>query len=447
MNVLLCDFPKTAQRTQSLNKYFRENVLNANKFICPFDNECRDSQNGIFFEGQLHHVGNHYDLSISGHPFRILVVGQEYGHGPSHVLMDDRSQMVFEQTGLMKTFTNRNPHMRGTTSVLRLLFNIPLGENQAEEFLQSTDGGNFHIFDAFSLVNYLLCSAISESEGRRGKSTPKMRENCMAHFKKAVEILEPTVMIIQGKTYWSSIQNVFSNLVKISDNLFSGEINLQRKMIAVFAHPSTPDNEHNWGRDAKTQYLLGTVVPTIKAIHWELFGSSTQKGDFIMPPPPKTLKQLSISNSEYQSYDVIFEEIKAGLIQRFKPEFAFHKPDFDHSTPNRMRIYPDRNLIKGSHYEICFRQKYFEFALHFESTSEISLERRQAFDSHLQELTKQVGTLVRSGPLENKGWMRIWYEQKREPIDKEKILLFIDQYSRFIAATFPILSKIYSLSV
>ena len=211
MNDLVINSASTTQRIRLLDEYFKQNVLAGMKFICPFFKECSDSHQGLFYEGQLHHVGKHYDMSTLGKPFRIMVVGQEYGHGPSHVSMEDRSQMVVAQTGIQKSFSNRNPHMRGTTSVLRLIFGIPLGDDHTNEFLQIEDD-RFHLFDAFSLVNYLLCSAISVKEGRQGKSTHIMRRNCLVHFKKVVEILEPTVVIVQGKSYWMSIQKAFSNL-------------------------------------------------------------------------------------------------------------------------------------------------------------------------------------------------------------------------------------------
>jgi len=71
------------------------------------------------------------------------------------------------------------------------------------------------------------------------------------------------------------------------------------------------------------------------------------------------------------------------------------------------------------------------------------LERRKAFDPLLQDLSTTVGKYVKSGPLENRGWMRVWFENKNEMISQEKIAMYIDQYSKFIAATFPVLVKLY----
>ena len=444
MNDLKVELGSSARRKMDLKEYFYEQVIYEDRFVCPLSAQCKASHKDIFYEGQLHHVGNHYDISIFDKPFRVMVVGQEYGHGPSHVSMEDRSKMVLEQTGFQKSFSRRNPHMRGTTSVLRLLFGIPLGREHSDEYLHSIDGDKFHLFDSFALVNYLLCSAVSSKEGRRGKSTPIMRRNCLGYFNKTVEILDPNVIVVQGKAYWASIQKAFNKLLQISDTLFKAEINQHIVLIAVFTHPSTPDNSHNWGRDEKTKYLLETVVPTIELIRQDLIPHIDTKGVLAMTPIYQSQTRSSPSNDKNPSYDTIFEQIQAGLNHKFPPGVTFHNPSFEHSAPNRLRIFLDE--IKGSHYEICFRRAYYEFALHFESTPALNLERRQPFDSSLDVLTNIVGILVRSGPLENKGRMRIWYEQKHEPIDRGKIIQYIDLYSRFITATFPILLKVYKNS-
>ena len=135
--------------------------------------------------------------------------------------MVERSLIVLEQTGLKKPFSNRIPHMRGTTNVLRLLFGVHLGGEHTDQFLQFVNGDKFHLLDAFSPVNNVLCSAVSADEGRRGKSTPIIPRNCWGHFKKAIEILKSTVVIVLGKSYWASIQNAFTNLNKITDTLYT----------------------------------------------------------------------------------------------------------------------------------------------------------------------------------------------------------------------------------
>jgi hypothetical protein len=245
---------------------------------------------------------------------------------------------------------------------------------------------------------------------------------------------------VQGKSYWKDILKAFCDLKQHTETLYESSLHNRKIMIGVFTHPSTPDNRHNWGRDTTTQYLLQQVVPTVGLIRQELIGNSVIKGEIKMPSTIKPQTHLS-SNLSPKPFDTIFEQIIAGLIQRYSPEVANRHPRYDHSTPNRLRIYLDR--IKGTHYEICFRQNYYEFALHFESSPSISLERRKAFDPHIDQISSQVGERIKSGPLENKGWMRIWYEFKREQIDQEKIDLYIDRFARFVAATFPILECMF----
>jgi len=369
--------------------------------------------------------------------------------------MPDRSAMVVEQTGFQKTFQSRNPHMRGTTSALRLLLGIPFGGDHAQEFIEISPGNKVHLYDMFALVNYLLCSAVSEDEGRRGKSTSTMRDNCLGHFKAILSILEPNVVVVQGKGYWDWIQRAFKGLSKQSDTLYQAKVNQNNVWVAVFAHPSIPDNAHNWGVSDQTPYLLGTVVPTINLIRKEILGTATPpmpirqetRVEPVQKSMPAVPSVIEIAPRPVQafgaslSYDTAFEQIQAGLRKRFSPELTYRKPRFEHSTPNRMRIYLDN--ISGSHYELCFRQAYFEFALHFESASLMSLERRQFFDPHVQELTQKVGKTVRSGPLENRGWMRVWFELPHETITAPKVEWYTDLFARFMIATCPILLEVY----
>ena len=82
--------------------------------------------------------------------------------------------------------------MRGTTSLLRLIFGLGLGTNHEDEFLQLGSEG-VHIFDCFALMNFLLCSAVTVSGGtgrpqrggKPGRSTGTMRHKCARHFRAA----------------------------------------------------------------------------------------------------------------------------------------------------------------------------------------------------------------------------------------------------------------------
>lgn len=83
-----CDIQKTQQRKAELEKYFNENVLSEKgEFICRHYEECKRLRSGQFYAGQLHHVGDYYDLAKDGKPLRIAVIGMSYGDSRANVTM------------------------------------------------------------------------------------------------------------------------------------------------------------------------------------------------------------------------------------------------------------------------------------------------------------------------------------------------------------------------
>ena len=264
---------EVARRRLELEQYLTANVLDGT-CVCEHYASCRRSHPATFYEGQLHHVGRYYGLENQGVPFRIVVVGQEYGHPPARVTMDDRYAMVMD-SGLRHRFKGgegypaRNPHMKGTTSALRLLLGISLGSDYPSEVL-SVNEQQCQIFDTFALVNYLLCSAISNTGSRRGKATDLMKWNCREHFRESLRILDPTVIVVQGKGFWDScVRASFDDVTHLTDSVYEARIGTLRTFVAALAHPSAgPPN--NWGTNEKTPYLLGTVVPSLQWIRQQL---------------------------------------------------------------------------------------------------------------------------------------------------------------------------------
>ena len=147
--------------------------------------------------------------------------------------------------------------------MLRLIFNKELGRGTDAEFL-TVNNEKYHIFDAFALVNFLLCSAVNSSEGKKGRATDEMKINCSKHFRASLEILEPTIVILQSKGFVKFFMKVFDNIELISDELYVGKVKTNKMFLACFTHPSTPTKNDNWGRDEHTPYLLNVVKPTIK---------------------------------------------------------------------------------------------------------------------------------------------------------------------------------------
>ncbi len=264
----------TKTRLKALDKYMTKNVMNAG-FVCRHFRECKSSHSQTFYEGQLHHVGNHYDLLLDSAPMRVVVVGQEYGHPPSGVTGEDRHEMIMKSALERRfkadgNFKARNPHMKGTTNVLRLLFGLPLGIDHDSEFLM-IDGKAVHIFDAFALVNYLLCSAVPDDGSTKGKATSTMKKNCSEHFRAVIHILAPTVMIVQGKGFWPAVRKVFDLVTQETETVYKAMIGEAEMYVAAFTHPSA-QAPHNWGINDQMPYLLETVVPAIELIRSRLAG-------------------------------------------------------------------------------------------------------------------------------------------------------------------------------
>jgi hypothetical protein len=245
------------------------------EFICTQYRECRASHAATFHEGQLHHLGRFYDLLFNGVPLRVVVVGQEYGHEPPRVGSQARYEMIMH-SGIDCRFSaegeykSRNPHMRGTTSALRLLFGLPLGADHEREFLQ-IDRERVHLFDAFGLINYLLCSAVGDDGKTRGLATKIMKKNCQSHFREALRILEPSVIIVQGKTFWRRwIRSAFDSVEHREHEVYAVRLGRLSTLVASFTHPSAR-YPYNWGTNDNTPYLLHTVAPSIAWIRSYLF--------------------------------------------------------------------------------------------------------------------------------------------------------------------------------
>lgn len=279
------DSQATSRRIGQLQAYFDEQVLRDGRFICSSYEACKGSHPGTFYAGQLPHIGEHYDLTRNGAPFRIVVVGQEYGHQHEHVDLTSRRTMIVNGSArdsrfvAVQGFPARNPHMKGCTNVLRLLFGKDPGTDREGEFVALGDE-SVHVFDCFALANFLLCSAVplveisNESQphvikiaGKRGESTRTMQHNCARHFKATLEILEPTVIVLQGRGVfqWIRTQRIFGSL--LADDVVRQSVSVNGRAIQVlaFTHPSAR-GAHNWGRNDRTAYLREVVAPTVRDI-------------------------------------------------------------------------------------------------------------------------------------------------------------------------------------
>lgn len=277
--MIICDKDQTKARLRNVEEYLSEHVMDGN-FHCHSYNQCRSSHSQIFYEGQLHHIGKYYDLQQDKRSLRIVIIGQEYGHPPSRINCQKRYDMIMDfayhyRFKAQKSYSSRNPHLRGTTSVLRLLFGIPLGTDHESEWV-SIQGNQVHIFDMFALVNYLLCSAIATDGNKQGLATGTMKRNCKSHFQRVLRILEPTVIIVQGKGFWNAIKKVFDYQSPLSEHVYMANMGSMSSYVAVFSHPSSR-HPTNWGSNEKTPYLLQIIAPSVQYIREKLLSDIIHK--------------------------------------------------------------------------------------------------------------------------------------------------------------------------
>jgi hypothetical protein len=265
----------SAVRRRVLRDYYARHVLRGDCFVCGQRGECRASYAGRFVPAQLNAPGACYDLTADGVPLRIVIIGQETGTLHAHIAVAQRLQNMhraaheqrYRADGVHKA---RSQHIKGVTSALRLLFGKGLGEAYDDEFVHFADGTQRHLFDCFALVNYLLCSAVSTTRSKRGESTATMRRNCNRHFRATLEILEPTVLVAQGKSFWPSVRRTFDAVDPLAEHLYRVHVGDCRALLASFTHPSAM-HPHNWGSNTQMPYLRETVAPTLARLQEYLF--------------------------------------------------------------------------------------------------------------------------------------------------------------------------------
>lgn len=256
---------KTAERVARLEEYVQRHLLLDGSFLCRHYGECEASRpppRYEFNEGQLSHIGKHYDLIVDGRETRIVLVGQEYASDRPLVGLDKR-RIQIEASG-NRGWKHRNPHMRGTTSILRCLLGREPGTDRAAERL-FTDP-HAHLFDGFALVNRLLCSAINVAS-RKGRSSPKMQRNCSRHFVATLKILEPTVLVAQGLGVrsWMARDGIGLPPSRLPSELVeTAEIGGSEADVLTFAHPSARGGYGCWGNSLQSAYLRETVMPSIR---------------------------------------------------------------------------------------------------------------------------------------------------------------------------------------
>ncbi|MFT3900467.1 MAG: hypothetical protein QM728_09535 [Gordonia sp. (in: high G+C Gram-positive bacteria)] len=258
---------RTARRIARYDDYTSQSILAAGgEFVCAHGPDCLSAARAndadcAFYEGQLGYIGDNYDLTIDGHPWRMAVVGMELGGKPplqAHVRRAERT--AHHNLVIDPASPTRNPHMRGTRLALNYCFGLPL---QAEEI--DLEGRPESVFTAYSLLNARLCSATTKPNSMDSAGVSTMTHNCFDHLSEILRILQPTLVLIQGVGVWRELADqIMVDGERVGENLVvSPAFGDPPTMIAHFTHPSAR-GAWGWSR-ADAPYFVETVVPTLRA--------------------------------------------------------------------------------------------------------------------------------------------------------------------------------------
>jgi hypothetical protein len=203
-------------------------------------------------------VGDHYAAAVNGQPARVLVVSMQVGDDEAPVSMLRRREQVRER--IPQTFGQRNQHMAGVTTALRVLFGGEPGADREGELLP-TPAGDVHVLDAYAMANSVMCSR-RPGEGREGAPSRRMIENCSRHLRTTVEVLEPTIIHSQGRSMALSthqaVERICDGVDRIDDEVALVTVGGVSAVWCSLKHPA-----RNWGQLGR-RYLHDVAVPALR---------------------------------------------------------------------------------------------------------------------------------------------------------------------------------------
>jgi hypothetical protein len=89
-----------------------------------------------------------------------------------------------------------------------------------------------------------------------------MQANCATHFRAALDILEPTLVVAQGYGVRKWIARSYGLPARRPQD---GVEQLQQATLVSFSHPSA-HGALNWGLNERMPYLVNVVGPTIRRV-------------------------------------------------------------------------------------------------------------------------------------------------------------------------------------
>ena len=229
-----------------LRSFYKESGLLVGDFRCAHADACAQAAGFALTQGAEAHVGTRY-----GDALRVVVVSLDTG-GTSHDMAQRRE--VIE--GLHPSGGN-NPHMKGTTELLKVIFETT-----------SANGVAGNVYEFYAMTNAAKCS--------RRDSTAKvpgpLYSNCMKWVEPELVRFAPQLIVTQGnEAYWSINSPRLAD--KHRDKLDAWMKELPKfvcEWLGALADEYLATASF-WGKDVP---IIKTVHPSARGGQWQRFAKT-----------------------------------------------------------------------------------------------------------------------------------------------------------------------------
>ncbi|MBN1618862.1 hypothetical protein JW887_06015 [Candidatus Dojkabacteria bacterium] len=182
---------RTEKRIKQLRSYFESKLPGQREDLNLARYELRTVQP---------HIGLYYDslanMRKSNESFRLLVMGLEALNEKGISIKQRTSQILEEASCTPKS----NQHMKGTTLLLQIIFDLLGYQITEDEYIGEKILEN-HIFNYFALSNWHITGAFAVGSNKATRPR-KMNLVAVRNFIRQVEILQPTLVILQSISIW-----------------------------------------------------------------------------------------------------------------------------------------------------------------------------------------------------------------------------------------------------
>lgn len=249
------DREDSLRRYNRLNEYLISALYEEERFTCAHHRSCAASCKGgkVLQTGEAPGVGPCYSLIVDGKPLRIVVVGISVGWESGTVSGKILHSLEQRTNGVHnETFLPSNPHMKGTILALQTLFGQEAyvnkdGHHSKELFGVRIKSGLVNLSMCYAMVNRVACS-VGPVPSRRDATKAVLHQNCEQHFRNYLNILEPTVVIVQGIH------------IQLPAGLAANDTAISPPFVFQFTHPRA--GRYRWSTH-RNRYYQDTVAPRL----------------------------------------------------------------------------------------------------------------------------------------------------------------------------------------